>query len=71
MLIVALALFTAVTTNGGGAHEGCTRSGHTGEGFPAYTCADGHTYYADLDGDGRDPATIGRWIETNPAWITE
>lgn len=47
----------------------CWLVGHTGEGFPAVACLDGKTYYADLDGDGRDATTNGRWVETDPRWV--
>lgn len=56
-------------TSAGATGVECWLSGHTGEGFPAITCADGRTYYADLDGDGLDATTNGRWVETSPAWI--
>jgi hypothetical protein len=62
-LALALAL-TAPTL----AHD-CPITGHTGEGFPVATCADGTVWYRDMDGQpypnaaGNPVYAPGTWIE--------
>jgi hypothetical protein len=60
--VVALALTLTAGTAAAQDVTACYPAGETGEGFPVIACSDDTRWYADLDGDGRDPATNGRWV---------
>jgi hypothetical protein len=62
--IAALALFLAITQ----IPAGCSLTGHTSEGFPVATCADGSHIVADMDGSGGYNSGLpyvipGTWVE--------
>ena len=62
--VTALALFLAITQ----IPAGCAITGHTSEGFPVASCADGTTRYADMDGAGGYNSGVpyvipGTWVE--------
>jgi hypothetical protein len=59
-----LALFLAITQ----IPAGCSLTGHTSEGFPVASCADGSQVYADMDGaegynSGLPYVIPGTWVE--------
>jgi hypothetical protein len=63
--VAALALALLATPASAQDLTACYPNGTTGEGFPVITCADGNTFYQDMDGDGRDESTNGRYILCN------
>ena len=67
-VMVLLALFLALATHTASASPDCTITGTTGEGFPVATCADGSTYYQDLDGQPY-PNAAGAPVYCPGTWI--
>jgi hypothetical protein len=62
--VYAIALFLAITQT----PAGCAITGHTSEGFPVATCADGSHIVADMDGAGGYNSGLpyvipGTWVE--------
>jgi hypothetical protein len=60
----ALALFLAITHT----PFGCAITGHTSEGFPVATCADGSQVYQDLDGQPY-PNAAGNPVYPAGTWV--